>query len=117
VTPGAVGTLAPIDALSRVDLLGPLTARLGRRAVGRRAGQGGGQATSTGRPELAAANRQRIRAMRERLAAGEQVARMYQEPGRGGWSGKPRSPRTWSPSGRQPSAAMADLGSPASVGA
>ena len=29
----------------------------------------------------AAANRQRIAIMRKRLAAGEQVARMYQEPG------------------------------------
>ena len=31
--------------------------------------------------QKAAANRQKITAMRERLAAGEQVARMYQEPG------------------------------------
>ena len=31
--------------------------------------------------EKAAANRQVIAVMRERLAAGEQVARMYQEPG------------------------------------
>jgi hypothetical protein len=29
----------------------------------------------------AAANRQRITVMRQRLAAGEEVARMYQEPG------------------------------------
>jgi hypothetical protein len=31
--------------------------------------------------QKAAANRQKIKAMRERLAAGEEVARMYQEPG------------------------------------
>jgi hypothetical protein len=31
--------------------------------------------------QKAAANRQLIAAMRRRLAAGEQVARMYQEPG------------------------------------
>jgi hypothetical protein len=31
--------------------------------------------------QKAAANRQRIAIMRQRLAAGEQVARMYQEPG------------------------------------
>jgi hypothetical protein len=31
--------------------------------------------------QKAAANRQRIAAMRRRLATGEQVARMYQEPG------------------------------------
>jgi hypothetical protein len=31
--------------------------------------------------QKAAANRQLIAAMRQRLAAGEQVARMYQEPG------------------------------------
>jgi hypothetical protein len=31
--------------------------------------------------QKAAANRQRIAVMRQRLAAGEQVARMYQEPG------------------------------------
>jgi hypothetical protein len=65
----------------------------------------------------AAANRRVIAAMRRRLAAGEQVARMYQEPGWRGWSGKPRSPRTWSPSGRQPLAATtADLGSPTLAG-
>jgi hypothetical protein len=45
--------------------------------------------------QKAAANRQLIAATRRRLAAGEQVARMYHEPGWPGWSGKPRSPKTW----------------------
>jgi hypothetical protein len=46
--------------------------------------------------QKAAANRQLIAAMRRRLAAGEQVARTYQEPrGWPGWSGKPRWPRSW----------------------
>jgi hypothetical protein len=51
--------------------------------------------------QKAAANRQLIAVMRQRLAAGEEVARMYQEPGWPGWSAKPRSWRTWSPSARQ----------------
>jgi hypothetical protein len=45
--------------------------------------------------QKAAANRQLIADMRRRLAAGEQVARMYQEPGWPGWSGKPRWPKSW----------------------
>jgi hypothetical protein len=42
----------------------------------------------------AAANRQVIGIMRRRLAAGEEVVRMYQERGWRGWSDKPRSLRT-----------------------
>ena len=42
----------------------------------------------------AAANRQIIGVMRSRLAAGEEVARMYREPGWPGWSARPRSPRS-----------------------
>jgi hypothetical protein len=41
-----------------------------------------------------------ITIMRTRLAAGEQVARMHQEPGLAGWSAKPRWPRTLAPSAR-----------------
>jgi hypothetical protein len=44
--------------------------------------------------QKAAANRQVIAVMRRRLAAGEDVARMYQEPDWPGLSAKPRSPRT-----------------------
>ena len=44
--------------------------------------------------QKATANRQVIAIMRERLAAGETVARMYQEPGWPGWSAKPRPPRS-----------------------
>jgi hypothetical protein len=55
--------------------------------------------------QKAAANRQVIDIMRRRLAAGEEVARMYQEPGLAGSSPWPRSPRAWWPSAtRQPSA-------------
>jgi hypothetical protein len=54
--------------------------------------------------QKANANCRVIAIMRQRLAAGEQVARVYQEPGWRGWSGKPRPPRSWSPTGRQPSA-------------
>jgi len=43
--------------------------------------------------QKAAANRQIIGVMRSRLAAGEEVARMYREPGPG-WSARPRSPRS-----------------------
>jgi hypothetical protein len=46
--------------------------------------------------QKAAANRQVIAVMRRRLAAGEKLARMYQEPALAWWSDKPRSPRTWS---------------------
>jgi len=50
----------------------------------------------------AAANRQVIAVMRQRLAAGEQVVRMYREPAWPGWSAKPRLPSSCSPNG-QPS--------------
>jgi hypothetical protein len=40
-----------------------------------------GSAADLGLETKAAANRRVIAAMRQRLAAGEQVARMYQEPG------------------------------------
>jgi hypothetical protein len=43
----------------------------------------------------AAANRQLIAAMRQRLAAGEQVARMYQGPGLASLERQAESPRTW----------------------
>ena len=52
--------------------------------------------------QKAAANRQLIAVTRQRLAAGEQVARMYQKPGWPGWSVKPRPPRICSLSGRRP---------------
>jgi hypothetical protein len=45
--------------------------------------------------QKAAANRQLIAPMRLRLAAGEQVARMYQEPGLAWLEGKPRWPKSW----------------------
>ena len=45
--------------------------------------------------QKAAANRQLIAAMRLRLAAGEQVARMYRSRGWPGWSGKQRWPKSW----------------------
>ena len=45
--------------------------------------------------QKAAANRQVIAVTHQRLAAGEEVARMYQEPGLPGWSGKPRWPKRW----------------------
>lgn len=51
--------------------------------------------------QKAAANRQVIAIMRQRLAAGEEVARMYQEPGLAGWSARQRSPRSWSRSGSE----------------
>jgi hypothetical protein len=44
--------------------------------------------------QKAAANRPLIAVMCERLAAGAAVARMYQEPGWPGWTGKPRPPRS-----------------------
>ena len=50
----------------------------------------------------AAANRQGIAVMRQRLAAGEQVARMYQEPGLAWLERKPRPPSSCSPNGKQP---------------
>jgi hypothetical protein len=59
-----------------------------------------GPASPLGTRAEGARNRQVIAVMRQCQAAGEQVARMYQEPGRPGWSAKPRSPRTWSPSAR-----------------
>ena len=49
--------------------------------------------------QKATANRQVIAVMRQRLAAGEQVARMYGSRGWPGWSAKPRSPRSWLRSG------------------
>jgi hypothetical protein len=59
--------------------------------------------------QKAAANRHVIAVMRQRLAAGEQVARIYQERGWPGWSAKPRLPRTWSPSARRQGSATADV--------
>jgi hypothetical protein len=56
--------------------------------------------------QKAAANRQVIAFMRQRLGAGEQVARMYQEPGWPGWNAKPRPPSNCSPNGRQPTTQM-----------
>jgi hypothetical protein len=47
--------------------------------------------------------------MRQRLATGEQVARMYQERDWPGWSAKPRSPRSWSPSARRHQTATTDV--------
>jgi hypothetical protein len=52
--------------------------------------------------QKAAANRQVIAVMRERLAAGEAVARMIRSRGWPGWSVRPRPPRTCSPNGKQP---------------
>src|SRR5688572_14987950 len=51
--------------------------------------------------QKAAANRQRITVMRKRLAAGEDVARMYQEPGLAWLERQQRSPRSWSRSGSE----------------
>ena len=53
--------------------------------------------------QKATANRQVIGIMRRRLAAGEEVARMYQEPGLAWLERQPRSPRTWLPSAKQQS--------------
>jgi hypothetical protein len=53
----------------------------------------------------AAANRRVIAVMRQRLAAGEQVAARTRSRGWRGWSAKPRSPSV-----RQPSATPTDLG-------
>ena len=55
--------------------------------------------------QKAAANRQVIDIMRRRLAAGEQVARMYQEPGLA-WLGAPSRGRR-GPGGRAPSGSEA----------
>src|ERR671913_2257534 len=44
--------------------------------------------------QKAAANRQVIAVMGERLAAGQAVTLMYREPGLPGWSDRPRSPRS-----------------------
>jgi hypothetical protein len=58
--------------------------------------------------QKAAADRQLIAVMRQRLAAGEEVPRMYQEPGLAGWSAKPRPPRSWWPGGMRHRGATAD---------
>jgi len=57
-----------------------------------------GSAADLGPGQKAAANREVSAAMRQRLAAGKTVARMYREPG---WSAKPRWPRNWSLGGSQ----------------
>ena len=49
----------------------------------------------------AAANRQRIAVMRQRLAEGEQMAACTRSRDWPGWSDKPRSPRSWSRSGSE----------------
>lgn len=51
--------------------------------------------------QKAAANRQVIAIMRKRLAAGEQVPTCTRNRDSPGSSGKPRSPRTWSPSAKR----------------
>jgi hypothetical protein len=58
--------------------------------------------------QKAAADRQLIAVMRQRLAAGEEVPRMYQEPRLAGWSAKPRPPRSWWPGGMRHRGATAD---------
>jgi hypothetical protein len=50
--------------------------------------------------QKAAANRQLIAVMRQRLAAGEQVARMYQEPGLAWLERQAEPPSSCSPSGK-----------------
>ncbi len=51
--------------------------------------------------QKAAANRQVIAIMRQRLAAGEEGPACTRSRGWPGWSAKPRSWRTWSPSARE----------------
>jgi hypothetical protein len=50
-----------------------------------------------------------IAVIRQRLAAGEQVARMYQEPGLAWLQRQAEVAEDWSPNGRQP-AAVTDPG-------
>jgi hypothetical protein len=52
-----------------------------------------GPAADVGLEQKAAANRQVIAITRQRLTAGEDVPRMYQEPGLAGLDAKVRSPR------------------------
>jgi hypothetical protein len=59
--------------------------------------------------QKAAANRQVIAVMRQRLAAGEQVARMYQEPGLGWVERQAEVMEDRSPSARQQGSAAADV--------
>jgi hypothetical protein len=55
------------------------------------------------RAQKAAANRQLITVMRQRLAAGEQVAPDVSGAGLAGWNAKPRRPSSSSPSGKRAS--------------
>jgi hypothetical protein len=63
--------------------------------------------------QKAAANRQLIAVMRKRLAAGEQVARMYQEAGLAWLERQPRLPSSCWPSGK-PASRTRRVGPPAS---
>jgi hypothetical protein len=59
--------------------------------------------------QKAAANRQVISGMRRRLAAGQEVARLHQEPGLAWLERHAESPRTWSPNANGRQSATADV--------
>jgi hypothetical protein len=68
----------------------PLSGHDPRRDAGR-----SGSTATWALEQKAAANRQVIAVMGQRRAAGEQVARMYQEQEWPGWNARRRSPRIW----------------------